>query len=79
MKVIWISPVIERGNARWPACQADITTEEARAYRRRIGMGVNCGLRAKVDYAGVQLCVRHAQARALAEVMDSALTVKGDL
>ena len=71
MKVAWINPVIERGSARWPACQADIASDESRKYRERIGMGVGCGLRAKVDYSGTLLCVRHAQARALAEVMGS--------
>lgn len=68
-KVIWLTPSIERGSVRWPACQADISTEEARKYRERNGKSVTCELRAKVNYRGTQLCIRHAQARALVEMI----------
>lgn len=68
-RVHWINPSIDRGSVRWPACQADISTEEARKYRERNGKSVVCELRAKVSYDGAQLCIRHAQARALAEML----------
>ena len=68
-RVAWLIPGIERGTVRWPACQADISTEEARKYRERNGKPVACELRAKVNYEGTMLCIRHAQARALVEMI----------
>lgn len=59
-RVFWLTPAIERGSVRWPACQADIATEEARKYRERSGKPTACELRAKVNYKGTLMCIRHA-------------------
>lgn len=69
----WIEPAIVRGVAKWPQCEASLTTHESRAYRERQGRAAVCGLAAKIEFfGGVRLCIRHAKERALAEIIEPA-------
>jgi hypothetical protein len=70
--VVWIAPKMRRGVAHWDhRCEAELTTEEAIEHRRRIGMSTRCTNFAKIDYSGAKLCVKHAEKKALQDVMQS--------
>lgn len=71
--VVWIKPRMINGVAHYSErCQAQLTTPESIEYRNRLQLGTGCGNFAKIDFRGAKLCVKHAEKRALKELLDDA-------
>lgn len=67
--VRWLQPVMIRHTITWPhQCQAQVTTPEAMEFRNRTAKTYQCALRAKVDFRGKLICLRHAKIAALDEL-----------
>jgi hypothetical protein len=69
-EVAYISPEIAHGAVSWPYyCTAACVTDEVLRNRMRLGKPLRCGKRAKINFRGTMLCIKHAQARALSELL----------
>jgi hypothetical protein len=66
----WIAPVTRRNSLVWlDACQGDLVTPSVLEWHKAKGMPATCAQRAKIDFRGRKLCVRHARMAALHELV----------
>lgn len=65
----WIAPLVRRNALEWvDPCEGELVTPQVLQYRKQHGLAPTCANRAKVDYRGRKLCVRHARMVALTEL-----------
>jgi diacylglycerol kinase family enzyme len=73
-RATWLTPTVVRGVTKWPnGCDGEIVTPDAKATRASLGQSIACQMRAKINYDGQLLCVRHAHARALHDALGGAI------
>lgn len=66
-KVTAIAPTAKGAQLIYPECQDQ---RQPWSPKLRDGTTIKCKATAKINYKGVNLCLNHAKARALAEVMN---------
>jgi hypothetical protein len=67
--VRWLKPILVKGRLSWPLhCEGVVTTPQTVEWRKGKGTGMDCLLRAKINYRGAKLCLNHAKIRALEEI-----------
>lgn len=65
----WIAPVARRNTVEWlDPCQGDLVTPAVLQWHKSHGLPATCRHRAKVDFRGRKLCIKHARVAALFEL-----------
>ena len=67
--ISYIAPIMVRRQIKWEhQCEATVLTPEVRQWRTCHEKGLQCVMRAKVNFRGQKLCLMHAQMKALVEL-----------